>query len=111
MVREMETYRAKLEVKILEETLQAREKDLCDRLETVRQRLQAIRQRKALMNHQEDNIRQQSSRKHVDETVEPRLAAVQEVQEAGVEADAFQVESVNTPSKSLRGSGSTQFQF
>ena len=95
MEREMEIHRAKQEVKFLEETLQAREKDLCDRLETVRQRLQAIRQRKSLMDQQEDNIRlgQQSSRKHVVETVEPRLAAVQEVQRAGVEADAFQEES------------------
>jgi hypothetical protein len=89
MEREMEIHRAKLEVKILEETLQAREKDLCDRLETVRQRLQVIRQRKALMDHQED-IRQQSrAGEHVVEAVEPRLAAVQEVQRAGVEADAL----------------------
>lgn len=94
----MEIHRAKQEVKILEETLQAREKDLCDRLEIVRQRLQAVRQRKALMDHQEDNIlirlgQQSSTRKHVVETLEPRLAAVQEVQRAGVEADAFQEES------------------
>lgn len=55
----MEVRRAKTEVQILEETLQAREKDLCNRLETVRQKLEAVFQRKALVDRQGDEIREQ----------------------------------------------------
>jgi hypothetical protein len=95
MEQEMEIRREKQEIQILEETLQAREKDLCTRLETVRQRLQAIRQRKALMDSQEDSIRQKladastsGEQPEVVETVEPRLAAMQGTQRAGVKLEA-----------------------
>jgi len=54
----VELRRAKAEAQILEETLQEREKDLWSRLETVRQRLEVIRQRKALMDQEEEDIRQ-----------------------------------------------------
>jgi len=56
--QEVELRRAKAEAQILEETLQEREKDLWSRLETVRQRLEVIRQRKALMDQEEEDIRQ-----------------------------------------------------
>ena len=88
----MEIRRAKQEVKDLEETLQAREKDLSSRLETVRQELEAIRQRKALIDRQEERIRQElvdGSKEQAVEMVEPRLAAMQELQRVGMGPDAL----------------------
>ena len=82
--QEMEIRGAKQKVEILEETLQAREKDLCNRLETVRQTLQAIRQRKTLIERQEDSLRQKLAdarrEQELEEASEPKLATTQEIQ-------------------------------
>ncbi|KAI9507274.1 hypothetical protein F5148DRAFT_1206685 [Russula earlei] len=92
--QEMEVRRAKAEVQILEETLQAREKDLCNRLETVRQRLVAIHQRKALIDHQEDALRQKLLEASMERTPAfaersyQKLAGMQELQGGGAEAEA-----------------------
>lgn len=92
MKLEMDIHGTKQKVEILEETLQAREKDLCNRLETVRQRLQAIRQRKILIERQEDSLRQKlvDARREqgLEEASEPKLATTQETQGAGVGVEA-----------------------
>ena len=92
MKLEMDIRGAKQKVEILEETLQAREKDLCNRLETVRQRLQAVRQRKILIERQEDSLRQKlvdARREHgLEETSDPKLATTREIQGVGVEVEA-----------------------
>ena len=86
MKQEMEIRGAKQKVEILEEILQEREDDLCNRLETVRQRLQVIRQRKALIERLEDGLRQKlvdvRREQGLEEAPEPKLAATQEIQGA-----------------------------
>jgi hypothetical protein len=92
MKQEMEIRGAKQKAEILEETLQAREKDLCNRLETVRQRLQAIRLRKTLIERQEDSLRQKLAdarrEQGFEEDSEPKLSTTQEIQRARVEVEA-----------------------
>jgi hypothetical protein len=56
--REMEIRRARRDNQLLEETFEAIEKDLCNRLETIRQGLETIRQRKAFIDREEDDLRQ-----------------------------------------------------
>ena len=107
MKLETEIRGTKQKVEILEETLQAREKDLCSRLETVRQGLQAIRQRKILIERQEGRLRQKLVDARMEQGVEeasgPKLATTQETQGAGVEVEVDVVSEESsqhcTPSK------------
>jgi hypothetical protein len=84
--RETEIRKARTEVQILEETFQARERDLRSRLKIVTQSLEAIRQRKAFIYRQEDSLRQ----KLVDAGREQEVQepAEQELQVVGAEMEA-----------------------
>jgi hypothetical protein len=91
--REMEIRRARTDVQILEERFQAIERDLCNRLETVRQGLEAIRRRKAFIDRQEDNLGQMlvaaSREQEPEEEPEPKVVtAEQELQGVGAEIEA-----------------------
>ena len=106
MKQEIEIRGAKQKAETLEETLQAREKDLCNRLETVRQRLQAIRLRKTLIERQEDSLRQKLAdarrEQRLEEDSEPKLSTTQEIQRARVEVEVDVPEESSqhcTPSK------------
>ena len=92
MKQEMEIREAKQKAEILEETLQAREKDLCNRLETVRQKLQVIRLGKTLIERREDSLRQKLAdarrEQGLEEDSEPRDSTTQEIQRARAEVEA-----------------------
>jgi hypothetical protein len=75
--QEMEIREAKQKVEMLEEILRAREKDLCNRLEAVKQRLQVIRQRKTLIERQEDSLgRELADARREQELEEAKLTTV-----------------------------------
>ncbi|KAI0246178.1 hypothetical protein BJV78DRAFT_1256986 [Lactifluus subvellereus] len=102
--REVEIRKARTEIQTLEETFQARERDLRNRLETVRLGLEAIRQRKAFIDRQEDDLRQKlvdaSREQELEEVPEPAERELQVVG-AEMEADALSEESSRYTVKSV----------
>jgi hypothetical protein len=97
--REMEIRRARSDLEILEERFQVIERDLCNRLERVRQNLEAIRQRKASIDRQEDGLRKMllaaSREEGLEEDWEAKLVTAEQPQGLGVEmeTDALSEES------------------